>query len=986
MTYIADKFKKINIIMKLKNLLLALVLIFCTELIAQETFPPDEIIIGTFIGKTIPLRDFPTIQEDLSNPRTLTIFPNSSRFHEQVNADALPNGIDTNAQRDFGGVTSFPLEQNFIGVSSSESGFLPPDPTGAVGPNHYVHAVNSLVKIFDKTGTLLAGPTSLGAFLGIGSNAGDPIVMYDQLADRYFVSEFGSLSNSLAIGVSDTNDPTGAYNVYQFSLDAFPDYPHYSVWPDGYYLTANKGGTNKVYAIERDVILAGGPNPQIVGFPLPGSVQNTNTVYSPEPANLLGTTFPANVPGYIVYLQDDGWGGVSFDHLKVWEIDVDWAIIGNSTISAPLEIPTDPFNSVFAPFGSGDVNQPGTTNKIDMIGGVISFAANYRSFGTHNSWIITFNTDIDGNDTSGVRWIELRNDNTNPWVIYQEGTYAPADGHSRFMGSAAIDAAGNIGLGFNIASATLPVGIRFTGRFDGDPLGMMTVAETTIVDGVGVQTTSNRFGDYSHLTMDPNNFTFWHTAEYFSANNQWRTQIASFSLSGGFIADVGVNNIISPDNGILTNAESVEISIRNFGSASQSNIPVELRVDGNLVASEVFTGNINANDTATYTFAQTIDLSNPGQTYVIEAKTNLSGDEFTPNDTFTKNVIHLFANDVGILEITAPVSGSGLGSTETISVTVKNFGASTQSNFDVQYVLDGAPAVVESFAGSITSEEEVTYDFTQTADFSVLGTYNLTVSTSLAGDQDPSNDEVSVVIENVLCQPSMDCSFGDGFQLFQIQEINNPSGCEGYADFTNLVAFLEPGTTYDLTVTTGWGNQYVSVWIDYNDDSTFTNDENVVFNHIIAPGQGQGTYTETFDLVVHANATPGQHIMRAKTNWNAPVPNDACEVTQYGETEDYSANNGILGVDDFAINNSELIITSLGNNQFEINMTSDYDGTAYVGIYNILGQQLGFKMVPKVGNIYKLKLDMSYAASGIYLLRVGGQTTRTFKTGRIIVK
>ena len=549
-----------------------------------------------------------------------------------------------------------------------------------------------------------------------------------------------------------------------------------------------------------------------------------------------------------------------------------------------------------------------------------------------------------------------------------------------------MDAAGNIGLAYTTGSTTLAPSLRYTGRFDGDPLGMMTLAETIIIDGPGVRTNSNRYGDYSHMTMDPNNFTFWYTGDYFSATNQWRTQIASFSLSGGFIADVGVNNIISPDNGILTNAESVEISIRNFGTASQSNIPVELRVDGNLVASEVFTGTVNTNDTATYTFAQTIDLSNPGQTYVIEAKTNLSGDEFTPNDTFTKNVIHLFANDVGILEITAPVSGSGLGSTETISVTVKNFGASTQSNFDVQYVLDGAPAVVETFAGPITSEEEVTYDFTQTADFSVLGTYNLTVSTSLAGDQDSSNDEVSVVIENVLCQPSMDCSFGDGFQLFQIQEINNPSGCEGYADFTNLVAFLEPGTTYDLTVTTGWGNQYVSVWIDYNDDSTFTNDENVVFNHIIAPGQGQGTYTETFDLVVHANATPGQHIMRAKTNWNAPVPNDACEVTQYGETEDYSANNGILGVDDFAINNSELIITSLGNNQFEINMTSDYDGTAYVVIYNIFGQQLAFKMVPKVGNIYKLKLDMAYAASGIYLLRVGGQTTRTFKTGRIIVK
>ncbi len=972
--------------MKLRYLLFAIVIVMSGGLYAQETFPPTEVIVGTYIGKTIPLRDFPTVEDNPNmDPRTLTIFPNRSRYNAKVNEDALPIGIDNNVQKNIGGIFSYALEENFIGASSSESGFVPPDPTGAVGPDHYVHSVNSIVKIFDKTGNLLAGPTSLGAFLGIGSNSGDPIVLYDQLADRFFVSEFGSLSNSLAIGVSDTNDPTVAYNVYHFSLDAFPDYPHYSVWPDGYYLTANKGGTNKVYAIERDVILAGGANPQIVGFPLPGSVQNTNTVYSPEPANLTGTSFPANVPGYIVYLQDDGWSGVTFDHLKVWEIDVDWVNINNSTISSALEIPTDPFNSVFAPFGSGDVNQPGTSNKIDMIGGVISFAANYRSFGTHNSWVITFNTDIDGNDTSGVHWIELRNDSSNPWDVYQEGTYAPADGHSRFMGSAAMDAAGNIGLGFNIASGNLPVGIRYTGRFDGDPLGMMTVAETTIVDGVGVQTTTNRFGDYSHLTMDPNNFTFWHTAEFFSATNAWRTQIASFSLSGGFTADVGINNILQPTNGILTAAETVEVSIRNFGTASQTNIPLELRVDGNLVASETFTGTINANETATYTFVQTIDLSTSGQTYMIEVATNLSGDEFAANDAFSKEVTHLFANDVGAIEITAPESGSGLGM-ETISVKIKNFGANSQSGFDVQYTINGGAAVVESFAGTILSEEEAIFDFATQGDFTALGSYTIVASTSLTGDQESTNDEVTVIVENQLCMPSMDCSFGDGFQLVAIAEINNVSGCEGYGDFTDLNANLGPGSTNDITFTTGYGDQNVKVWIDFNDDFTFAANEVVVPNFVIAPGQGSGSYTVTVDLTIPAGAAIGEHRMRAKSNWQAPVSNDACATSTYGETEDYTANIGSLGVNDTRISESELIIISLPNNRFEILLQSDYDGTVYTAIYNLLGQQLGFKLIPKVDNTYRLNLNMSHTASGVYLIKVGGQTTTSFKTARIIVK
>jgi hypothetical protein len=974
--------------MKNKNFLLSVfTLLIGSVMFAQELFPATEVIQGTFIGTTVPLRDFPTIENNSNDPKTITIVQNKSRYNAKVNDNALPyNDINTKVQEDFGGIATYALEQNFVGFDNT--GFTPPDPTGAVGPNHYVHAVNSSIKIFDKTGNVVLGPTALGSFLGISSNSGDPIVMYDQLADRYFVSEFGEnaqATNSLAIGVSVTNDPTGAYNVYQYTFDSFPDYPHYGVWPDAYYLTANKGGANKVYAIDRDVMLAGGPNPQIIGFPLPGSVQNTNTVYSPEPANLLGTTFPAGAPGYIVYLQDDGWSGVAFDHLKVWEIDVDFVTPANSTISAPLEIPTDPFNSVFAPFGSGDVAQPGTGNKIDMIGGVISYAANYRSFGTHNSWVITFNDDIDGNDTSGVRWIELRNDGVNPWEVYQEGTYAPADGHSRFMGSAAMDAAGNIGLGFNIASATLAAGIRYTGRFDGDALGEMTIAETTIVDGVGVQTNTNRFGDYSHLTMDPNNFSFWHTAEYFSANNQWRTQVASFSLSSGFAADVGVNNVISPINGLLTNTETVEISIRNFGSAPQSNIPLELRVDGSLVASETYGGTINANEAVTYTFTQTVDLSTSGQTYSIEAKTDLSGDEFAPNDPFTKEVTNLLGNDVGALEITAPETGSGLGN-EVITFTIKNFGADEQSNFDIQYTVNSGPPVVETFSGPIVSEAIASYSFTQTADLSVLGTYEITVSTDLTGDGNASNDEATVTIENVLCQPVANCSFGDGFTLFSIAEINNVSACEGYGDFTTLEANLDFGSTNTLTVTTGYGDQNVKVWIDFNDDSNFTNDEVVVPNFVIAPGSAAGTYTETVDLLIPADATEGAHRMRAKSNWQAPVPDDACEETQYGETEDYTANIGTLGVNDNEISSSELIITSQDNNNFEVTLNTSYDGKVYVAIYNMLGQQLGFKLAQNEGGTYRINLNLSNAATGVYLVRVGGQNTTTYKTGRVIVK
>ncbi len=972
--------------MRIKFLPFLFCLTFFTNFYAQDRFSASEVIVGTYVGQTMPLRDLPTLVENLNqDPKTLTIVPNESTTQIEIN-DVPPTVID-NLQTKAGQIVTRAIEQNFIGASSTESGFFPPDPTGAVGPNHYVHSVNSLVKIFNKTGNLLVGPVNLGTFLGFGGNSGDPIVLYDQLADRWLVSEFGSINggNSLAIGVSTTNDPTGTYNVYQFGFSGFPDYPHYAVWPDGYYGTINLGGqTTRAFVIERDVLLAGGTSPEIAIFALPGVVVNPNNIKSPEAANLLGTTLPPNTPGYITYLQDDAWSGVAFDHLKIWEIAVNPTNFANSTISAPLIIPTQPFDANEI-FGQGSIQQPGTNQTLAAHGGIISFGANYRSFADHNSWLITFNTFIDNNDTGGIRWIELRNDATNPWSIYQEGTYSVADGNSRFMSSSSMDAAGNIGMAFSIGSATLPVGLRYTGRYDGDPLGQMTVAETSIVQGTGVRTNTYRYGDYGHVTLDPDNFTFWYTADYFFANNSWRTQIASFSLSGGFNNDVGISNILQPEDGILTNAETVQVSIRNFGTDTQTTIPLELRVNGNLIATENYTGSIAANETDNYTFNQTVDLSTTGQEYSIEVKTALANDEFNPNDTFTKVVKNLFANDVGITEIVSPESMTGL-LVEPIVATIKNFGASTQSNFNVQYSVDGSTPVVESFAGPITSGEETEFTFAVPFDFSTLGTYSLTVSTDLTGDADPSNDSVTKVVENLFCQPVLDCSFGDGFELFSVADINNPSGCEGYADFRNLVANLAPGSTNDLTVTTGYGDQFITVWIDFNDDSVFSNNERVVTNHEIANGQAGGTFTETFDLVVPANATIGAHIMRAKSNYNGPVPTDACEITDYGETEDYTANIGTLGIEDIAIQNSDLIISSADNKIFDIILKSDYDGRAYVSVFNMLGQELGIKMIEKSAGSHNLKLDMSSAASGVYLLKVGGEFTNSIKTERIIVK
>ncbi len=763
---------------------------------------------------------------------------------------------------------------------AASSNSQPTDPSLAVGPNHVFVVFNTGFTIYDKNGNQLLGQTSPNPAIFPSGGCCDLTVSYDSAADRWVVSFLGG---GAQIAVSDGPDPIND-GWYVYNINSINDYQKLSVWSDGYYMTDNTGSANKVWALERDQMLAGNPGAQILGFNLPGIV--TSGFYSPQAFNVSDSDMPAAGGAPIVYLQDDAWSGVANDHIKMWTVDVDWVTPGNSTISAATQFPTTAFISVFDGGSFSNLTQPGGGIAIDALQATIMNQAQFRRFGTHNSAVFNFvvDTDATAGELAGVRWFEFRQpaDNT-PWTLYQEGTYTAPEGRHAWHASLIMDGNGNIGMGYtSMAGPTTPnptdrrVSSYYTGRFDGDPLGTMTVVEELIAAG-NQNIPGLRYGDYSKIDIDPSDdTTFWFINEYMNSGR--KDVVGAFQLTPPQPNDIGAVSIDAPVNGILGAAEDIVISIRNFGSNDITNPEVQYSIDGGPAVVENYSGTIAAGTVEQYTFAQTADLSAPGE-YLIEAQTNLGGDSNTNNDSTMKTVVN------GLL----------------------------------------------------------------------------------------------------YCMPSADCSFGDGFQLFSLEEINNASGCEGYADFTNLVANLEPGTTYDLTVTTGYGDQYVSVWIDYNDDGTFTTDELVVDNHIIAPGQGAGSYTETFDLTVAANATMGEHRMRAKSNWDAPVPSDPCETTQYGETEDYTANIGTLGVNNIELPNSELIVVTKPNKQFEITLLTPFDGVASIRVYNQLGQTLAFNNLEKEGDRYVYNLDMSYASSGVYFIQVGDRSSNAFKNTKIIV-
>jgi hypothetical protein len=413
------------------------------------------------------------------------------------------------------------------------SGVNPPDTVGDVGKDHYIQMINATrVAIYDKTtGDLVIPPFNLSALGGCATGSGDPIVLYDQLADRWFLSEFGS-GNSLCTYVSQTPDPTGAYYSYQFPTPSFPDYPKYGVWPDAYYATTNESSP-AVYAFNRVAMLAGTPStaqrftaPGLAGFGFEALT----------PADLDGMTPPpAAAPNYIMRHVDTEAHSVpgypANDILEIWAFSVNWTTPASSTFTKIADILTAEFDSTlcgltsFYCMGMPGVAQ-GATNSLDPLREVIMNRLAYRNFGTHEVLVGNFVTDI-GSNIGGKRWFELRKTGAGPWTLYQEGTYAPTTSDNRWMGGIAMDGSGNIALGYNVSSQTIHPSLRYTGRLAADPLGTMPQGEYTLIAG-SANNGSNRYGDYSAMSIDPiDDCTFWFTGQWNDAT-QWKTRIGSF--------------------------------------------------------------------------------------------------------------------------------------------------------------------------------------------------------------------------------------------------------------------------------------------------------------------------------------------------------------------------------------------------------------------------------------------------------------------------
>jgi hypothetical protein len=489
-----------------------------------------------------------------------------------------------------GAVAMPSTSQSFEGVGNNDW-VLPPDPNGAVGPGHYVQWVNLSFAVFSKSGVLLYGPAAGNTlWAGFGGacearNDGDPIVLYDRQADRWLMSQL-ALENDFngpfwqCVAVSQTGDPTGAYFRYAFKIHdtKLNDYPKLAIWPDGYYLAVNQfivdcsfffcteqWAGQRVVAFERDKMLQGLAAQTIAFELLP-----TQNLGGMLPADSDGSAPPAGAPAVFAQIDDDEFNRslIPVDRLQIWEFHVDWTTPSISTFTQAGVLPVAPFSSSLCSYDPC-VPQPGydflglPSPRLDALSDRLMYRLQYRNLGAYQTLVTNHTVDV-GGDRAGIRWYELRNSGSG-WGIHQQGTYAPIDGLHRWMGSIAMDGAGNIALGFSLGNRTIYPSIAYVGRQAGDlNPGVMTEAETVLVWGRGVQEdSSGRWGDYTSLSLDPtDDCTFWYTNEYLTYTDvifgvNWQTRIGAFRFPscGAATPTLSINDVtVTEGNSGTTNA------------------------------------------------------------------------------------------------------------------------------------------------------------------------------------------------------------------------------------------------------------------------------------------------------------------------------------------------------------------------------------------------------------------------------------------------
>jgi hypothetical protein len=658
---------------------------------------------------------------------------------------------------------------NFDGVGNGVSGpggtftvnSAPPDTNAAVGPNHIVETVNTDLAVFNKTtGAIVFGPVAINTlWSGFGGgcqvdNDGDPIVTYDRLADRWIISQFQVTSTPLqqCVAVSKTADPTGAYFRYAFNYSGFPDYPKMGVWPDAYYVSYNmfnNAGTSflgsQVCAFDRAKMLTGAAATQ--------QCFSTSTSFGGLlPSDLDGTLLPpTGAPNPVVAL------GATSTSLAYWKFHVDWTTPANSTFTGPTSLTVPAYTEACGQTGTCIPQSGG--GSLDSLSDRLMYRAAYRSFADGHHSIVTNHAVTVGTNV-GVRWYELRVDAANNLSAFQAGTYAP-DTAFRWMGSAAMDQAGNIALGFSTSSSTTKPSIRYTGRLAGDAAGTMTQGEGTIITGAGAQgSTLSRWGDYSSLQIDPvDDCTFWYANEYIPANGtfNWKTRIASFKLPGcgaaatndfSMSANPTSFSVLQGNSGTSAISTAVTSGAAQSVSLSATGVPSGASVSfspTSVTAGSGSTLTFSAGTAALGTYTLTVTGTGSSATHSTAVQVTITSQTPPPPPDFTVGVSPASASVAAGSSTSYTVSTTAVNnSTQSIALSVSGLPSNVTGSFSPATVTAGGSSTLTISASSTAAAGTTTFSVAGTS-----GSTSHTASASITVTTGPATLTDGVPVTNI---------------------------------------------------------------------------------------------------------------------------------------------------------------------------------------------------------------------------------------------
>ncbi len=433
----------------------------------------------------------------------------------------------------------------FPGASNDDNAAIvggmvaPPDTDGEVGASHFVQMINLLTTIYDKSGNEVSASFPSDAFWsGIGGNceaynSGDPVVLYDETNNRWLVSQFAFPSNlntfSQCVAISQTGDPTGGYHRYEFPFDniGFNDYPKHGIVSDSITMMAN-------------LFSKRGPFFNFSGTFL--GVMDKAAMYAGNEATLIGFNIGNGEFGFVAGdLDGSGSAPALFgtamstsNAFDIWQIDVDWST-ENASVNQVASIPITSYDGdLCSASREACIPQPDGGPSLEAMSDRLMHRLQIRDFGAYRTMVTSHAVDV-GDGRAGIRWYELR-ESGGTWSLYQEGTFGPSDGLNRWMSSAAMNAAGDIGIGYLVSSDNFYVSTAAAGQSAANSgSGVLDSAEILCTAGSGIQDGTARAGDYSSTSVDPVTDSFWHTNEVFvnSGNFEWSTFVCEFSVGSG---------------------------------------------------------------------------------------------------------------------------------------------------------------------------------------------------------------------------------------------------------------------------------------------------------------------------------------------------------------------------------------------------------------------------------------------------------------------